>query len=66
LFADGSLAGARGGQRILSGQHIEIGLSQTHDQVLLGGLKLVRRGFELQLCLVDAGAAGAVEQRLCG
>ena len=66
LFADGSLARARGGQGVLSGQHIEIGLGQTHDQVLLGGLKLVGRGFELQLCLIDAGAAGAVEQRLRG
>ena len=35
---DGRLVGLRGGQRVLRAEHVEIGLRDAHDQVLLGGL----------------------------
>ena len=64
LLGDRRLAGAREGQRVLRRQHVEVGLRDAHDQVLLGGLEVGLRDLERLARLLDGGVVGAVEQRL--
>jgi hypothetical protein len=52
LLGHGGLLGLHEGQRVLRGQHIEIGLRGAHDQVLLGRVQLGLGDVDRQLGLL--------------
>ena len=54
LFGNGGLLRLDGGQGVLRGQHVEVGLCRAHDQVLRGlaELRLGLRDLELGLLVL--------------
>mmetsp|Transcript_41247 Transcript_41247/g.96593 ORF Transcript_41247/g.96593 Transcript_41247/m.96593 type:complete len:257 (+) Transcript_41247:1466-2236(+) len=64
LLRDRGLVGPRGGQRILGGQHVEIGRGQAHDQVLLGDLQIGLGRRIAATGLVDGRRVGGVVDRI--
>jgi hypothetical protein len=61
LFADAGAVGTCCRQGVLRGQHVEVGLRDLDDQVLLGRLQVGLRDLELTLGLVDRHAVGPIE-----
>jgi len=62
LLGDGLLVGLRGGEHLARIEHIEVGLRQAHDQVLLGQQHQQLRGVQPALGAQDGEVVGAVEQ----
>ena len=51
-------------ERVLCAEDVEVGLAETQDQVLLGGVEIGERRLERSLGLRDGRAVGTVEERL--
>jgi hypothetical protein len=64
LLGDTALLKRLGAQRVLRGQHVEIGLRHAHDQVLLGGFEVGLGHVQRPPGLLQRGAVAAVEQRV--
>ncbi len=64
LFGDRAQRGLRGGQRLDGDQHVDVGLRETHGEVLLGQHEVGTGNLERAPGLREAGRAGAVEQRV--
>ena len=64
LFRDGLFTGQCRAIGVLRGQHIEVGLRQTNDEVLFSRVEVRLRHFQALARLLHRHSIGAVEQRV--
>ena len=66
LLGHGCLLRPHEGQRVLRGQHVEVGLAHAHQQILRGGIELGLRHIHPALALLIGDAVGRAEEWLRG